>query len=64
MLFLLLVSKKGQKEDKSELETKCKNMSPIPSKKFPTQCLFIDHLNHKIVYKTTCSTPSANPHKL
>ena len=39
-------------------------MSHILSKKFPTQCLFIGHLNHKIVYKTTCRTPSANPRKL
>ena len=39
-------------------------MSHIGCEKFPTQCIFTDHMNHKTVYKTTCRTTSANPCKL
>ena len=71
--FLLLVCKKGQKEDKSKFVTKsvgiivtiisCKNISQIAGKTFATHCFFTDRLNRKIVNKT-CRTPSANPHQL
>ena len=34
------------------------------SKGFATFCFFTDHLNHKIMNKTTCRTTSANPSQL
>ena len=42
----------------------CKNISQIASKTFATQWFLTDHLNHKIVNKTTHRTPSANPRQL
>ena len=42
----------------------CKNICQIAGKIFATQCFFTDRLNHKIVNKTTCRTPSANPCQL
>ena len=72
--FLFLVFKKGKKENKNRFVTKfvgiivklfsCKNVSQIASETFARQCFFTDHLNHKIVNKTTCRKPSANPHQL
>ena len=72
--FLFLVFKKGKKEDKNRFVTKfvgiivklfsCKNVSQIASETFARQCFFTDHLNHKIVNKTTCRKPPANPHQL
>ena len=41
-----------------------KNICQVASNTFATQCFFTDHLNHKIVNKTTCRTPSANPRQL
>ena len=34
------------------------------SKGFATFCFFTDHLNHKIMNKTTCRTTTANPSQL
>ena len=75
--FLFLVINKGQKEDKSKFVTKfvgiivtnirifsSKNISQVASKTSATQCFFTDHLNLKIVNKTTCRTPSKNPRQL
>ena len=72
--FLLLVCKKGEKEDKNKFAAKfvgiivtiisCKNVFQIASKTFATQCFFTDHLNHKIMNKKTCRTPLANPRQL
>ena len=63
-----------EKKDKNRFVTKfvgiivklfsCKNVSQIASETFARQCFFTDHLNHKIVNKTTCRKPSANPHQL
>ena len=36
----------------------------LTSKIFATQCSFDDHIRHKIVNKTTCRTPNANPRQL
>ena len=71
--FLFLICKKEQKQDKREFVTKsvgmiglfsCTNISQIARKTFATQLFLIDHMNHKIVNKTTCRTPSANPRQL
>ena len=39
-------------------------MEKFLAKNFTTQCFFIDHLNRKTINKTTCRTPSVNPHQL
>ena len=36
----------------------------MPCKIFATQCFFINHFKNKIVKKTTCKTPPANPYQL
>ena len=41
-----------------------KNVSQIANKVFATQCSFTNSLKHKIVKKTTCRMPSANPRQL
>ena len=38
-----------------------KTFSQIHYEIFGTQCFFTNHLRHKSVNKTTCSTPSPNP---
>ena len=41
-----------------------KTFSQIHCEIFGTQCFFTNHLRHKSVNKTTCSTPSANPRQI
>ena len=36
----------------------------MAGKTFARQCFFTGHLNQKTVDKTTCRTPSGNPHQL
>ena len=67
---------KGHKLDKNKFVTKSVGivdaiifmyvsfLNQIASKTFATQCFFTDYLNHEIVNKTTCRTPSANPRQL
>ena len=73
--FLKLVSKKEQKGDKSEFVTKFAGIivTKFFMKKYFSNCywnlcyivlFFSGHLNHKTVNKTTCITPSVNPHQL
>ena len=56
-VFLLLVSIKGQKENKSEFISKFVNLSEILCKFFPTQCFFTDHLKHKALNKQLVERP-------
>ena len=42
----------------------CKNISQIASKTFAKHCFLTDHLNQKILNKTTCRTHSANSRQL
>ena len=72
---LFLVSKKGQKRNKSEFVAKdviriivkiiltLKYLSKC-CKIFATPCFFSDHLNHKIVNKPTHRTPAPNSRQL
>ena len=39
-------------------------ISQTASKTFATQCFYTDHLKHKTANKTSCRTPSENPHQL
>ena len=71
--FLFL--RKGKKGTKSKFVTMFEGIKVtvrrkifatkrLTSKIFATQCSFDDHIRHKIVNKTTCITPNANPHQL